>query len=68
MKTIIKLHIIELRKLLRYEVLKLFPKDNFYQNDTCSIINEIYNKIIDLIEKYKGDDIFQLLKIFRFKN
>ena len=61
MKTIIKLHIIELRKLLRYEVLKLFPKDNFYQNDSCSIINEIYNKIIDLIEKYKGDDIFQLI-------
>ena len=58
--TVEKLNIIELRKLLNYEILKLFDEKVFEKNNS-SRFKKIYNKINNFVNEYDGTNIFHLL-------
>ena len=62
LSTIFKLNTIELRKLLRYEIMKLFDLKKIYIDKPDSNYKKTYEAIIKLIENYDGINIFNLIE------
>jgi len=52
----------ELKKLLRYEIIKLFDKEVIFLEDKSIPEKQTYDKIINLIDNLKNKQIFSLLK------
>ena len=62
LRTVNELHNNELKKLLSYEITKLFDKNVFFLKDNTIAEKNAYNKIINLIQNLKDKQIFPLLK------
>ena len=56
------LYIDELKKLLRYEITKLFGKDVILSENKNLVAKKVYVNIVELIENLKDKNIFELLK------
>ena len=52
----------ELKKLLRYEIIKLFDKEVIFLENKSIAEKQTYDKIINLIDNLKNKQIFPLLK------
>ena len=62
LETVNKLSNNELKKLLRYEIIKLFDKEVIFLEKEEIPEKKAYNKIINLIDNLKNKQLFPLLK------
>lgn len=62
LETVNELHIFELKKLLRYEIIKLFDKKIIFSLNNDLEEKKAYDKIVDLIDKLEDKKIFRLLE------